>query len=258
MLSESDTEDLKGNRMLTDRVVMDIFGEINSKEVFCIDTLFVPYYNSFGAAAAEKLIAAEKRNIRGRRILVLPLHVQGNHWVVVIYDCYYHALVHFDSLPGENAEAVALERMNEVEKILDKMPGIPGPWASEYPVSMRNITDGPRQQNGVDCGLYAFLFTKEYVGHLIKNDKNAHGLHRVRFGPEQATAERQRILGKRKRPTVLRRDDPNHGVPAHLVAQQKRLWEVKNPDLEWMLELHYCLLEVRGHLIAFQEQFPGC
>jgi hypothetical protein len=107
-----------------------------SPKIYYADTYFLP-------GTVLKHIRKEQM-LEDYDILVIPAHLNKNHYVVAMVDCKSGLVESFDSLGG------AQERFREA--LLDwlKLQAPKIAWHS-------NAADCPQQKNFVDCGIFALL-----------------------------------------------------------------------------------------------------
>ncbi|KAL1697703.1 hypothetical protein EV121DRAFT_274919, partial [Schizophyllum commune] len=117
-----------------------------------------------------KLIDAS--NVKDLKLLLIPLHVHGNHWCLFVMDFVNRHGAVYDSLPPNVEENTALfKRMRKCMQAVWKLKEIPvdNDWWEEWqwfcdPPAV------PRQSNIIDCGVYCISF----MVHLHKWGKINH------------------------------------------------------------------------------------
>ena len=89
--------------------------------------------------------------------VILPVHVNGNHWTLGIINLKQRRFEYYDSLGGRNPLCLQHMKQWTIDEITAHHPtqvaalDIPS-WESLH------VTDIPRQNNGSDCGVFTIKF----------------------------------------------------------------------------------------------------
>ena len=100
----------------------------------------------------------KKTDIFGMDFVIVPIHVNGNHWCLGLINFVHKKVQYYDSLRGSNQPALDLLLEYVQLEYKDKKKGDLNmdEWVKE------NRQDIPRQQNGFDCGVFMCMFA-EYI-----------------------------------------------------------------------------------------------
>ena len=110
------------------------------------------FWDSFAYLKMTGKTFRAARNYPVRSLIFIPMHVNGNHWVMVEVDTVHWCLRFFDSMGGSHGR----DRMLIVSAAISReYPALSGKeWALYI---MRDI---PQQNNIVDCGVFMLRFIK--------------------------------------------------------------------------------------------------
>jgi len=93
--------------------------------------------------------------------VLVPVHVNGNHWIMMVADMRAKTITTYDSLGKDNAWAAeALHRYLQF-KAIDDDKNVPDDW--EFIPLLKDV---PQQKNTFDCGVFAARFA-----FLAANDR---------------------------------------------------------------------------------------
>ncbi len=106
-----------------------------------------------GVEAAKKTFRKQLSKLEGKKIILFPIHLAAkDHWTLAVKYSNCNVLFYYDSL-----------FLDEPKEMLDRIVEVL--QSSKIDVSStKYVKDGPRQLNGVDCGM--FLCCTGY--HLLK------------------------------------------------------------------------------------------
>ncbi|KAI5900011.1 uncharacterized protein SCHCODRAFT_02709628 [Schizophyllum commune H4-8] len=118
-----------------------------------------------------KLIDAS--NVKDLKLLLIPLHVHGNHWCLFVMDFVNrHGTVYDSLLTNAQENRVLFQRMRDCMQAvweLKKLPVDKDWWRTKWQW-FADPPDVPRQNNAIDCGIYCMSF----MVHLHKWGKINH------------------------------------------------------------------------------------
>lgn len=99
--------------------------------------------------------------LKHRCLLLLPLHVNGNHWVLVCVDIANHKMIYYDSNPPADTE-MADVLFKKLSKLIRRATPPHESTASTRPWEKTVLVD-PRQANNYDCGLFVMEAMRAFV-----------------------------------------------------------------------------------------------
>lgn len=166
-LTRKDLHTLSNLNWLNDEVInfyMNLLVERskdpNMPSVNTFNTFFYPKLRSSGYSAVRRW--TKKMDIFSKDILLVPVHLDV-HWCLSVVDFRKKAVMYFDSLGGNNAEACKIlfdylqqESKDKKGKELD---------TSGWTMSSKKCSEIPQQMNGSDCG----MFTCKYADYITKD-----------------------------------------------------------------------------------------
>jgi len=123
--------------------------------VYAFSTFFYPTLLKRGFAGVKRW--TRKVDVFAHELLLVPVHL-GVHWCLATVNTKEKAIRYYDSMLGDNREALQALRDYLAEEHRDKKkaPLDMSEWRAEC------VKDIPRQMNGSDCGMFACKFS-EYL-----------------------------------------------------------------------------------------------
>ena len=149
------------NELNQQNMVQDQFVNLYSAMFRC-STIFQHFCQSHGIFLLHSLLLQPLRENTKRKlpdnmnVAVFTIHLPL-HWVLVVFDAASKTLWSYDSLGGQNSDAV-----DQVEKFLVYFH-----WTqNEKPLERKRLS-GPKQKDGVNCGMFVCTMT-EYLLITLK------------------------------------------------------------------------------------------
>lgn len=152
ILQESNNENLK-KLVLTENWIEDMdcyiaaLKKFGNENVFIYDSIDVRRILNKNVASTKKF----KETITGKH-LYFVLHVQNNHWIVASHKNGKFGI--YDSLYDRLYEET-MKKFNEIKEYLKQQ--------SIYTSDEVEMVTGPKQRDGVNCGIYVMDFLKHMV-----------------------------------------------------------------------------------------------
>ncbi|XP_037915051.1 sentrin-specific protease 1-like [Hermetia illucens] len=183
-ITRRDIKSLKNNKWLNDKIIEFYLKLIverskesnfpNSPKVFAMNTFFATRLLNVGYQSIKRWTRSV--NIFDYDILLIPVHVNQNHWAISIIDFPNKTMKYYDSLGVPNAQI--LETLEEYlrNESMDK-PQIPFDTSNFIKDAAANT---PQQENANDCGVFScsiaeniskhrqILFTQENIPYIRK------------------------------------------------------------------------------------------
>ncbi|ANQ11195.1 Ulp1 protease family C-terminal catalytic domain containing protein [Plasmodium coatneyi] len=169
---------LMDTRWLNDEVInfyMSMLQEYNTKnikkdrpnnylpKIFTFSTFFFQSLSSNGTYNYNKVSRWTKRkqvDIFSFDLILIPLHVGGNHWTLGSINMKEKKIKLYDSLNMSNAKFFEYMRHYLVDEMRDKKQMELDVSAWEYNPDGRSEVGIPCQENGYDCGVFTCMFAK--------------------------------------------------------------------------------------------------
>ena len=141
-------------------------GTENGEIIRYVDPCVAHFISRFDSISTCREII-EETEIKKSKITFIPLNnntnrkkVGGSHWSLLVYRKIgtKGEFLHFDPIKGMNRNT-AQEMVNKLNKI-------------EKTSFLKKVTeiDGPRQNNGYDCGIYTILMIRKILEKLRMNE----------------------------------------------------------------------------------------
>lgn len=95
-------------------------------------------------------------------IVLIPIHVESNHWAMVAIYIHQHVIAYYDSLPNDGKLVLGVIEafMEDEAKRRDSAHKNIG-WVTQN----RDLV--PHQENGFDCGMFALMFADKIASHQV-------------------------------------------------------------------------------------------
>lgn len=125
-------------------------------KVFAMSTFFMTELRKSGHARVR--LWTRKVDIFTFDIILVPVHVDGDHWCMAIIDFRRKTIEYYDSLLESNEPVLKALATYLCDESLDKRGE---PFKSDG-WKLDNLYDIPQQKNENDCGVFCCMFA-EYV-----------------------------------------------------------------------------------------------
>ncbi len=121
------------------------------ENVSILHTYFGEFLKSNSREELNQIYDGQLNTMLNRNLVIIPLHLRGNHWAfAIVYKSsdlieYYDSLLKWDLPDHRSSITESLHKLHKIlveEKILT------------LPVTVSIMNDGPQQINLTDCGLY--------------------------------------------------------------------------------------------------------
>lgn len=151
-LTFSEFCNLRPGKWLDDHVIDMYLAELTTPlvDVFCFSSLFMTTLKEFGLQKGMKRRLKGFKSVFEPRVVLVPLHVHGNHWTLAVINNADKSIRYFDSMRSSRSSG-----SSELE-ILQKFLGIQSENLGQPPEQYEVIDncDCPQQANGSDCGVF--------------------------------------------------------------------------------------------------------
>ena len=171
-LSRSDILHLRRLEWLNDNLIEFVLRRVSLKGIPGVMIMNTFFYAKLAETSVGYCYANVRRwtcspsNVFAHRAVLVPLHVGGNHWTVILIDIHNRSMTYYDSLRGQpptNCEQhlkhwLFDERGKSDSGLVGRVRPSPpnGDWAPEWgPLCL--ATSGPLQHNASDCGMHCLL-----------------------------------------------------------------------------------------------------
>lgn len=163
-ITRKDINTLRDNTWINDQIInfyLNLIAE-RSKEanhlpkVYVMNTFFVPRLQDKGYNAVSRW--TRKVDIFAFDIILIPIHINQNHWCIATVDLGNKTIKYYDSLGGTNDQVIRILSEYLEKESLDKRNQI----FDITPFTRVNIKDAPKQDNRSDCGIFSCKIA-EYI-----------------------------------------------------------------------------------------------
>ncbi|KAI1702653.1 ubiquitin-like-specific protease ESD4 [Ditylenchus destructor] len=101
--------------------------------------------------------------MNGAETVLVPAHINGNHWGMIIVDATNKTLTMMDSLNGGAGSSTKTRILETAKKLIGQLsPGVSFkkflPQLSPASWTVTEKMDVPQQRNGVDCGVFSLAY----------------------------------------------------------------------------------------------------
>ena len=129
--------------------LMEELGHLENVSI--LHTYFGEFLKSNSREELNQIYDGQLNTMLNREVVLIPLHLRGNHWAfVVVYKSsnlieYYDSLLQWDLADHRKSIVESLQKLHNIfveEKILNT------------PVTVSIVNDAPQQTNLNECGLY--------------------------------------------------------------------------------------------------------
>jgi sentrin-specific protease 1 len=151
----------RGQRQLAD---ID-FPETRKLKYHCFSTwMAVKLLGTYSYKHVKKWSKAANIKIMDLDKLLLPVHVNMNHWICLVVNIEHHRIEYYDSLRGRNAALMANVR-RYVQDEAAEYNGDPHLNMDDWEIVAH--TEIPTQDNGNDCGMFAIKYM-DYITERLE------------------------------------------------------------------------------------------
>ena len=142
--------------------------------------------NKFGDGQTERIKKwIEKQNAFNFPIWIFTIHVNGNHWILVLVDSIYGTLDLYDSWPNtKQGRRLQSQILDNIWKFINMLCNNRNSTTDVFKVSSNiwdfNIVHNcPKQHNNYDCGVFACTFASLLSTKRTASFKTKPGLIRL-------------------------------------------------------------------------------
>lgn len=160
-MTGKDVLSLTGKNWLTDNVInfyMELLVEQSQSnempKVFAMNTNFLQKLETNGYEGVRRW--TKKNDIFDHDIMLVPVHVSGNHWCMAMIHFENKTIQYYDSLGHENTPCLKVLSDYLAAEMFDKKKR--NADAAEW--TLENVKNLPKQQNMHDCGVFACMYAK--------------------------------------------------------------------------------------------------
>lgn len=163
-ITRSDIKTLGKDEWLNDNIIncymnliqerSNIPTEDNLPTVYTMNTHFVSRLIESGYKSVERW--TKRVNIFSFNIILFPVHVNNNHWALVVVDFRQKTIRYYDSMGNTNPKVLDAIENYLKEESLSKLKK---PF-DIVPFKKQNVENIPRQDNGNDCGVFSCIFAE--------------------------------------------------------------------------------------------------
>ena len=121
--------------------------------------------NKFGDRQTERIKRwIEKQNAFNFPIWIFTIHINGNHWILVLVDSIYGTLDLYDSWPNtKQGRRLQTQILDNIWKFINILCNNRNLMTDVFKVSSSNwdfniVHNCPKQNNNYDCGVFACTF----------------------------------------------------------------------------------------------------
>ena len=187
-IGQKDLYTLSGSNWLNDEVInfylSVLLVERSKGTLHAFSTFFYSRLSEGGYPAVQRWTRRVDLFGGTIRMILFPINLSGNHWVLAAADLDACQVVYYDSLGGRNQ--VCLDRLLAYLRLehLDKQGGRPleGSWTAIH------ASNTPRQRNGYDCGVFTLAVAERITARLLSGNAEPFD-----FGQAEMPYFRQRI-----------------------------------------------------------------
>lgn len=151
-VSRSSYDAIMNGEMINDEAINTYLAFVasrRSRQIHAFSTFFYAQLQREGHAGVSKWI--QRTAIFDKALWLIPIHMPM-HWTLVVVLPHEHKMEYYDSLGG--SPETAQEVMSGIRNFILEERGARGMGIEGREWDMRHIMEGPRQSNGIDCGIF--------------------------------------------------------------------------------------------------------
>lgn len=140
--------------------IIDTFGEILEYEnpaVLFVSSHFFSNSENVAVQMSNPVLSFSKNNLNDKRIILIPLNHNNNHWTLLVMDSHSRTIAFIDSMKGKARDRIGMKYLIFLDKFLMNNFGMYyGKKSEEWllSTSLNNL----QQSNDVDCGVFVCYF----------------------------------------------------------------------------------------------------
>lgn len=175
-ITRKDLLTLSGLNWLNDEIIncyLQLICDRSKKDetlpkVYAFNTFFYTNVNTKGYASVKRW--TRKVDIFSFDVLLVPVHMNNNHWCMAVIDMSEKKIEYYDSMHGRNQRCLDNLKAYLESESMDKKKTAFDPTGWSFNIR----SDCPEQMNGSDCGMFACKFAEFASRRLTVSFNQSH------------------------------------------------------------------------------------
>jgi sentrin-specific protease 1 len=176
--TSDDSIRLDQGNWLNDNVLSFWIWEIKKKmkkteKVFIFDSSFMAILlkgDTYDYGRVKRWTTNKEIDIFENNFLLIPVHVSGNHWLLLVANLQERVVTIMDSLDQKGRYSDLKEVL--VNYLEDEFKTVKGISPLDQHFEVVQDLNAPEQQNSYDCGIFVLIFIERIVRHSLDIEEN--------------------------------------------------------------------------------------